>query len=135
MGRQIIVYGHGDKTESGFKTPQSLVAYLEGGIFAEEDGRYRYSQTKAADVIVIARDGLAFGHLETDEAVNPSSEDREAYPPVKKVYVVRKSFCYETPVRLATLGIVNYRFGRYIGEEQFADVLKAAGKAIEYSRP
>jgi hypothetical protein len=71
MGRQIIVYGHGDKSESGFKTPRALAAYLEGGIFEEEDGRYRYSQTKAADVIVVARDGFAFGHLETDESVKP----------------------------------------------------------------
>lgn len=132
MGRQIIVYGHGDKSESGFKTPQALVEYLEGGIFEDEDGRYRYSQTKAADVIVVARDGVAFGHLETDQAVKPSREDREAYPPVKKVYLIRKSVRYDAPVRLATLGISNYRFGRYIDEEQFAGVLKAAGKTTDY---
>jgi hypothetical protein len=65
MGRQIIVYGHGDKSESGFKTPQALVDYLEGGISRTRMGGYRYSQTKAADVIVVAREGLAFGHLET----------------------------------------------------------------------
>ena len=134
MGRQIIVYGHGDKSESGFKTPQALVDYLEGGIFGDEDGRYRYSQTKAADVIVVARDGLAFGHLETDEAVNPSKEDREAYPPVKKVYLVRKAVRYAAPVRLVTLGISNYRFGKYIDEEQLDSLLKAAGGTAEYRR-
>lgn len=134
MGRQIIVYGHGDKSESGFKTPQDLVHYLEGGIFEDEDGRYRYSQTKAADVVVVARDGLAFGHLETDEAVSPSKEDLEVYPPVKKVYLVRKAVRYADPVRLAALGISNYRFGKYIDEEQFAGVLKAAGNAAEYHR-
>ena len=134
MGRQIIVYGHGDKSESGFETPQALVDYLRRGIFEDEDGRYRYSQTKAADVIVVARDGLAFGHLESDESVNPTKDDREAYPPVKKVYLVRKSVCYAEPVRLASLGISKYRFGRYIDEEQFASVLNAAGDTSECRR-
>ncbi|HZQ75083.1 MAG TPA: hypothetical protein VFB08_19375 [Burkholderiales bacterium] len=132
MGRQIIVYGHGDKSENGFRTPQALVDYLEGGIFEDEDGRYRYSQTKPADVIVVAREGLAFGHLEADEAVNPSREDREVYPRVKKVYLIRKSVSYAEPVRLAALGISNYRFGRYIDEEQFAGILQAAGKVTEH---
>jgi hypothetical protein len=64
--------------------------------------------------------------------VKPSREDREAYPPVKKVYLIRKSVRYEAPVRLATLGISNYRFGRYIDEEQFTGVLKAAGNTTEH---
>src|SRR5262245_53684932 len=132
MERQIIVYGHGDKSENGFKTPQVLLDYLEGGIFDDEGGRYRYSQAKAAEIIVVAQDGLAYGHVGTDEAVKPSKADSDAYPPVKKVYLVRKSVCYEEPVRLASLGIANYRFGRYIDEAQFARLLSAAGKGREY---
>jgi hypothetical protein len=48
MARKIIVYGHGDKSALGFPTSAALVRYLEGGIFQDEDGRYRYSQTKPA---------------------------------------------------------------------------------------
>src|SRR5437899_6699748 len=123
MAREILVYGHGDKSASGFETPKALVEYLEGGIFRDERGRYRYTQTKSADVIVIARDGSAYGHFETDEAVAPTKTDREEYPPVKKVYLVRKSVCYGDPVRLLPLGISKYQFGRYIDEEQFAGIL------------
>ncbi|MGH7684726.1 MAG: hypothetical protein ACREMT_10305 [Vulcanimicrobiaceae bacterium] len=131
MERQIIVYGHGDKSSNGFKSAEVLVGYLEGGIFEDEDGRYRYSQTKLADVVIVARDGLAYGHLETDEAVRPSRADREAYPPVKKVYLVRKAVSYAAPVRLASLGISNYRFGKYVDESQFSEILKRAGDVKE----
>lgn len=132
MVRKILVYGHGDKSASGFETPEALVQYLEGGIFRDENGRYRYSQTKSADIIVLARDGLAFGHFETDEAVPPTRADREAYPPVKKVYLVRKSVRYDDPVRLSALDISNYQFGRYIDEHQFAEILKLAGGIHEF---
>ena len=134
MTREILVYGHGDKSTSGFETPQALVDYLEGGIFRDEDGRYRYSQTKSADVIIVARDGSAFGHLETDEAVAPTAADREAYPRVKKVYLVRKSVRYGEPVRLSPLGISKYRFGRYIDKNQFAEILKLGGDNRESTR-
>lgn len=132
MIREILVYGHGDKSASGFETPEAFVQYLEGGIFRDEDGRYRYSQTKSAEVIVLAREGLAFGHFETDEAVPPTGADREAYPPVKKVYLVRKSVRYDDPVRLSELGISNYQFGRHIDEHQFAEILKLAGGIHEF---
>jgi hypothetical protein len=132
MARKIVVYGHGDKSASGFATPESFVKYLEHGIFDDEDGRYRYTQTKSADVIVLAREGLAFGHFETDEAIAPTAEDREAYPPVKKVYLVRKSIRYDNPVSLLSLGISNYQFGRQIDEYQFAEILKLAGSTHEF---
>ena len=71
MGRQIIVYRHGHKSESGFKTPRALVYLVRQGVL-------------------------------------------------------------RSPVRLVSLGISNYRFGRYIDEEQFVNVLKAAGHTPEY---
>ncbi len=134
MSRQILVYGHGDKSTSGFETPEALIEYLEGGIFLDEDGRYRYSQTKSADVILLSREGLAFGHIETDEAVPPTQADREAYGPVKKVYLVRKSVRYGNQVRLSSLGISNYQFGKYIDEDQFAEVLRLAGTTSNFTR-
>jgi len=123
MALKIVVYGQGDRSASGFETAEALVKYLEGGIFRDEGGRYRYTQAKSADVIVLARDGLAFGHLETDEAVPPTAADREEYPPVKKVYLVRKSVRYGEPVRLAPLGVSKYQFGRYIDEGKFAEIV------------
>ena len=46
----------------------------------------------------LARDGKAYGHFEIDDAVAPNAADREAYPPVKKVYLVRKSVRYANAV-------------------------------------
>lgn len=134
MPRQLLVYGHGDKSARGFPTPEALTEYLAGGIFRDEDGRYRYSQSKTADVILLARDGLAYGHVETDEAVPPTRADRKAYPPVKKVYLVRKSVLYSKPVRLALIGISRYQFGKHIDEDKFAEVLKMAGKTRAFAR-
>ncbi len=123
MSPKILVYGHGDKSAKGFETPEALIKYLAGGIFSDEDGRYRHSQTKSADIIALARDGLAFGHLETDEAVQPTATDLEAYPPVKKGYLVRKSVQYGDQVRLLPPGISKYQFGRYIDDETFEQIL------------
>ncbi len=116
------------------RLPRRLPSTLRAVSSATRDGRYRYTQTKAADVIIVAREGLAFGHLETDEAVAPSEADREEYPPVKKVYLVRKSVRYGTPVRLAPLGISNYQFGKRIDEAQFTEILKLGGGNKEFFR-
>lgn len=133
MSRRIVIYGHGDRSASGFETPESLCRYLEGGIFSEEGGRYRYTQMKMADVIVLARGGSAFGHFEIDEAVAPTLADRQEYPPVKKVYLVRKSVRYGEPVRLSPLGISKYQFGRTIDEEKFAEIVALGGNNREFS--
>jgi hypothetical protein len=132
MSREILIYGHGDKSVTGFPKPESLIAYLEGGIFRDEDGRYRYSQMKSADVVILARDGSAFGHFEIDAAEAPTDADRKAYPAVKKVYLVRKSVRYGDRVRLSPLGISKYRFGKYVTEDQFEKILKLAGNSEEY---
>lgn len=57
MARKIIVYGLGDQSEDGFKDSDQLDDYLRAGIFREYDGRFRFSQTKQADVIVLSREG------------------------------------------------------------------------------
>ena len=132
MPPNIIVYGQGDTSDKGFATTEALINYLEGGIFRDEGGRYRYTQAKFADVIVVARNGYAFGHLIIDEAVGPTNEDQEAYPPVKKVYLVRKSVRYENPVRLHHLGVSNYQFGKYIDEGKFAEITAIGGENREY---
>lgn len=128
MPPEILVYGHADKSEKGFPTPEALEEYISGGVFRNEHGRYHYSQRKHADTIVLARDGLAFGHFDVDSMEDPSEEDRKAYPPVKKVYLIRKSVLYGNRVRLLDLGISRYQFGRRITEQQFNEILALAGK-------
>jgi hypothetical protein len=132
VARKLLVYGLGDKSSNGFPKSDDLVKYLEGGIFRDEGGRYRYTQAKSADVIVLAREGLAFGHFEIDEAVAPNEADRKAYPPVRKVYLVRKSVRYEQLVRLSQFGITKYQFGKYIDEAQFSEILTHAGKTYAF---
>ncbi|HET6425379.1 MAG TPA: hypothetical protein VFG20_16950 [Planctomycetaceae bacterium] len=123
----ILVYGHGDKSESGFGDVRSLEDYVKRGVFREEQRRYRYSQTKRADIVVLSRDGLAFGHFEIDSMEAPTASDREAYPPVKQVYLVRESVWYREPVRLSDIGIVGYQFGKQITEVEFHRIRELAG--------
>ena len=132
MARNILVYGHGDKSEKGFLTPEAFEQYLGGGVFREESGRYRYTQNKRADIIVLSRDGLAFGHFEVDSMETPNEEDRKAYPPVKQVYLICKSVRYERKVRMSTVGISRYQFGKYISEQKFNEIVTLAGATEEF---
>ena len=131
MSRKILVYGHGDKSSNAFPTAQDFVDYIAEGIFEDEGGRYRYSQTKSADVIVLARDGLAYGHFVINTEVEPTAADRKAYPRVRKVYLVCKSIKYTKPIRMSKLGISRYQFGKYINEDQFKEILDSAGAKTE----
>lgn len=132
MERTILVYGHGDRSDDGFRRAENIEDYIAGGVFRECDGRYRYSQTKNADIIVLSLDGLAYGHFEIDSMEVPTDADRKEYPPVKKVYRVRKSVRYGEPVRLFDLGISGYQFGKCIDEEEFSKILRAAGDTKTY---
>jgi hypothetical protein len=127
-----VVYGHGDRSEYGFPDEDSLRRYLAGELFTKYNGRYRFSQGKKADIIVISRDGLAYGHLLVDGIANPTLYDKNDYPRVKKVYIVRATSLYQNPVRLADLDIRRYQWGKTVTDEQFASIKSRAGKISEY---
>ena len=59
----IIVYGHGGKSPRGFSTHDELIRYINDDIANMNQWRYRYTQNKEADIIVLSQDGLAFGHF------------------------------------------------------------------------
>jgi hypothetical protein len=59
------------------KDRASIEAYIESGIFAEEHGRYRQTAKRPADIIILSRDGWAYGHFHIRERVAPAPEDRE----------------------------------------------------------
>ena len=126
MDRKIVIYGNPDKSEFGFPMPGDLQKYITNDVFEVEHGRYRYTQAKDADVIVLSRDGLAYGHLEIENKVKPNDKDRQAYPRVKYVYIVRSSRLYDEPVELSQLGLTRFQFGKTITEEQLADIETAA---------
>jgi hypothetical protein len=134
MERKIWIYGNPDKTDLGFPMPGDLSAYLRNDIFAKESGRYRYTQGKNADVIVLSRDGLAYGHFDIDDKVMPNDADRMAYPKVKYVYLVRKSSLYTQPVPLENLSISGLRFGKRISEATFQQLQQLAGGAAEFHK-
>jgi hypothetical protein len=132
MARKIVVYGNPDKTKKGFPRPEHLRKYLGGEVFTEEHGRYRYTKRLDADVIVMSRDGLAYGHLDIASKENPTVEDKRSYPPAKCVYIVSKSTLYEKPVRLSDLGITGIRFGKVLLEDQFKKILDLTGQPKEF---
>jgi len=130
--QDIIVYGHGDTSKYGFPSEEDLKLYLKGGIFRNESGRYRYSQQKRADIVVLSRKGFAYGHFIVTSMENPNEEDRQVYPPVKKVYLISKSVLYKGKVHLSTLGISGYQFGRKISGQEFNEIQKSAGGVEEF---
>lgn len=131
--RQIWVLGNPDKTELGFPDRADLEKYIAKDIFEVESRRYRYTLARFADVIVLSRDGLAFGHFDIDEKVTPTDADRDAYPKVKHVYLVSKSSLYAEAVPLSKLEIKLGRFGHKMTEGEFSQLLSLAGEVAEYS--
>ena len=132
MPRDILVYGHGDKSTNGFPSSAHLEEYIKSGVFRDVGGRYRYSQRKRADIVILSRDGLAFGHFEIDSMEEPTPADKDAYPPVKKVYLVRKSVLFGNKVRLSDVGIFRYQFGKHVSEGDFKKILAMAGRTNTY---
>jgi hypothetical protein len=132
MAQEIVVYGHGDESKLGFPTPEDFSSYIKHDIFAINNGRYRYTRNLDAHVIVLSRKGLAYGHFDIASQGNPTGDDRHDYPPVKCVYLVRKSTLYEKPVKLFPLGIKNFRYGRTLSDEEFGKILAQAGHTQEF---
>ena len=129
----ILVYGHGDKSAEGFQTDADFKEYIKSDIFQKEAGRYRYSQKKHADIIVLSRDGFAFGHFIVASMEDPNEHDRQSYPPVKHVYNISKSFLYEQKVHLSAIGISKYQFGKYLTEQEFNEIQSQATVVDEFS--
>lgn len=130
--RNIWVFGNPDKTEYGFPMPGDLTKYLQGDVFTIEHGRYRQTLIRDADIIVLSRDGLAYGHLEIDDRVVPNDVDRNAYPKVKQAYLVRSSTLYAKPIRLSDHSITGLSYGRQLSEDEFESLLKSAGGIREF---
>lgn len=65
--RKIIVYGNSDKREEvGFPAVDNFIDYIKNDIFKKNYGKYYYSQNKVADIIVLSRDGIAYGYFVTN---------------------------------------------------------------------
>lgn len=113
--------------QSGFTGEDHLREFIRGGVFEKHNGRYRQTQNKNADIIVLSRGGVVHGHFEIADKVKPTDTDRGGFQNVKSVYLVNKSFLYERPVTLKELGIRNQSFGRRLTEKEFEDIKALAG--------
>ena len=127
--RRIVVYGH---SKSQFPTPDALIDYINQGVVKNRN-RYRYTQTKNADVIVLSLGGRAFGHFEIMEKIAPEDEDRDAYAPARCVYIVARRASYSSPVALLRLSIRVNTFGVRISEAQFDGIKLGAGHIQEFA--
>lgn len=125
---RVTLYGNGDKSEkTGFPCETDFVNYIKGGIFSTFNGRYRYSQQRIADIILLGRAGKAYGYFVISDIVEPSEQDKELAKNPKKVYLVNRSVAFENPVTLKPLGIEGYQFGKSISHEQFDNIKKLGG--------
>jgi hypothetical protein len=125
---RIIVYGH---SISEFPTPESLTDFIEQGV-VKNRSRYRYTDNKNADKIILSREGLAFGHFEILKKEKPDERDRVEYPPVRCSYIVGVRASYAAPVRLFPLGIRVSTFGRSISMSEFQQIKEQAGQIREF---
>jgi hypothetical protein len=130
--RQILVYGHGDKSDLGFPNPNAMIDYIATTVVKRNRNRYRYTQSKNADIIVLSREGLVFGHFEILDKTTPDANDLSEYPPVRCVYIVGKRASYQNPVRLWPLGIRVQSYGTAISEAEFAAIKNLAGDVREF---
>src|SRR6266436_6132983 len=99
MEREIYVFGNAEvHPDYGFPTEASFERYIGGDIFTEYRGRYRNTnRIKKVDIIVLSRQGKAYGHFEIEDVVTtPDERDKKEYPKVKYVYLVRSSALYGT---------------------------------------
>ena len=131
VGRNIWIFGNPDKSELGFPMPGHLTQFIKDDVFDKGKGRYHHTLNRNADVIVLSRDGLAYGHFDIDDKVKPDDADHKAYPPVKCVYLVRKSTLYNSSVPLSSLANPNIHFGHRMTEEEFRDLQRLAGGTTE----
>ena len=130
MGERIIIYGHNDEE---FQSQEDLIDFLSLSLFERNGGRYRYSQCKDADIIVVSRGGLAYGHLIVAEKIIATEEDIENFDQARCTYIVTSSAVYQRPVRLyADLGIKVVSFGKTITREQFDEIKTKAGGFKRY---
>jgi hypothetical protein len=134
MDRKIVLYGYGDeRPRLGFPTVEDFKTYIKSDIFEVNKGRHRYTQGKEADVVVLSRKGIVYGHFDVDDVVPPNDQDRRDYPPVKFVYLVRRAALYDNPQKLSELKMKTAgQFGRYLSEEEFNRVQDIAGPVSEY---
>jgi len=128
MDEKIIIYG---TTQLGFSTKQELIDYLDITLARDEKYRFRYSQCKPADIIILTWKGLAYGHLAVIDKVPPNDEDKWKFDRVKCTYLISDSILYEKPVKLyADLGIRVNQWGPYINRKQFNGILEKSKPAI-----
>jgi hypothetical protein len=126
---QIVVYGHG--ALGGFQTDDDLISSIERGV-VERGYRYRYTQAKNADVIVLAHKGRALGRFEVLARETPDAADLEQVPLAKSTYLIGKRAIYRKPVVLKDLDIQNYHFGRRITLAKLNEI-EGRGEAQEFS--
>jgi len=82
-------------------------------IFIETyNGRYRYSQRKDLNIIILTREGFAHGFFVIAALDEPTEKDKKEYPRVRRVYVVKESALFEKAVPVGAFGITGYQFGK-----------------------
>jgi len=124
MNKKIIIYGVSNEV---FPTEHDLIEYLSTDIFLSRKGRFRYTQCKDANVILISKIGLVFGHLIVKDKIISTIEDIRAFAPAKCTYLIKESVVYKNPIKLYNeLGIKITSFGKYITQEQFVEIQKRA---------
>lgn len=127
---KILIYGHSPrKSNAQFKDKSEILEYLKKDLFKNEQSRYRYTQSKKADLIVISFDGEIIGYLSVVGSEEPNEEDKDRFPGSKQVYLISQSNIFEVPVKESDFKLAPYKFGKYIEEDTF-EAIKSNGGSV-----
>lgn len=117
------VFGH-----PAFESKEDALEYLRTGLRDDNGMRYRHNLCRnEVDSIIFSYEGELLGELVVENAVAPSNEDKENWPPTKKVYIIREIRIFrDGPVRAADFGLTGLQFGKRITDSMYTRILKAA---------
>lgn len=128
-GQDFDIWSFPKKPDAPFEDKSEILNYLKKDLFESEHGRYRYTQSKEADIIVISFDGEIIGYLSVVGSEEPNEKDKIRAPRSKRVYLISQSNIFKVPVKASDFNLAPYQFGKYIEEDTF-EVIKSKGGSV-----
>ena len=126
MPRQIWIFPFPVETPHSFGGVAGLLRFITDEIFTSEFCRLRHSlfrEPTDGDIIILCQRAQLYEHFELIRWEEPNVDDRRLFPKVGRVYIVRRTALYSSPVALSAVGVQQIRFGKDVSNETFKRIL------------
>lgn len=126
---EIWIFGHKPSDENGkFEDESEIIEWMREGLFEDKDSRYRYTQKRNADIIVVSFAGKVLGYFNVLRNEAPNQDDRREFQETRWVYVIEKSNIFEIKNKLSDFVDPKIQFGIRISDEVFEEIKRKGGK-------